>query len=114
MLLFIFISLTNTDEKNINFVMVLFTASLFLLFAIIFFNIGYKALKGKAKDTLGNGIVSVLFSLVGFYSFLGQRSMGVAEQIGHLIVPVFLLIAGILAIVGRKDYKKSILENKDD
>lgn len=73
-----------------------------LFFALVFLYIGRQTLKGKAKDTLGNGIGSILFALFGIYSFLGSETPDPYQ----LIAPVILITAGIMALSGRSGYKQ--------
>ncbi len=87
-------------------------------FGGVFIHVGRQTLSGLAKDTLGNGIGSIVFGLL--YSALGSilllavisLGIGSAESfiliaIGaiNVICAVALLFAGILAISARADYK---------
>ena len=112
-LLAVYIAVTTDASESTDKYIVWLFPILMLLFALVFLHIGRQTLKGKAKDTLGNSIGSILFALFGLYSFLGQSSTDVAEQIGYLIGTVLLLSAGLFALVGRSDYKKWVSGNKD-
>ncbi len=57
--------------------------------------IGIRTIHGDAKDTLGSGIVSVI---------LGMMLIGMSPNPFCVAVSAFLLVAGILALVGREDY----------
>jgi len=72
--------------------------------AVVIFHIGLQTIRARAKDTLGNGIGSIL---IGFVSF-GQvpKSSGSGEGLMILLIALYLMLAGILALVGRQQYKK--------
>jgi hypothetical protein len=77
------------------------------LFALAFIFVGYQTLKGTAKDTLGNGIGSILLAGVGSWNSYGSIMIGQFDlyAIISLLSVVALIVAGILALVGRADYK---------
>src|SRR5438094_8906853 len=74
----------------------------------VFLHVGVQSVQGTARDTLGNGIGSILFGLVTLgvsvvvIVSLGEMGWGVA---GSLLFGLVLLAAGVLALVGRQDYK---------
>lgn len=66
------------------------------LFGGVFVMVGVQTVRGTAKDTMGNGVGSILFGLLNGMNFdLQGGGLGLA-----------LVVAGILAIVGRADYKE--------
>jgi uncharacterized membrane protein HdeD (DUF308 family) len=77
------------------------------IFAFAFLYIGIQTLKGKAKDTLGNGIASIALAAFGLYSMLQQSDPGNIDVVA-LIPGVILLIAGIFALIGRAKYKEYV------
>ena len=62
----------------------------FLLVGGVFIHVGVDSVRGKAKDTLGNGIGSLAFAVIAV--------LGLISAIG-------LLTAGVLALVGRAEYR---------
>jgi hypothetical protein len=88
-------------------------AILGLLFALVFIHVGVQSLGGKAKDTLGNGIGSIVFGLLnGFFgvALLNRALTGrdvVSGIIGGvcLLAALGLITAGGLALAGRNEYK---------
>jgi hypothetical protein len=76
------------------------------LFGAAFIFVGVQSVRGTARDTLGNGIGSIIFGLLNFGSGGLQASGGHMIQAGiGFLAGVGLLTAGILALVGRGDYK---------
>jgi hypothetical protein len=86
-----------------------------ILFAVAFIVVGFQGIMGTAKDTMGNGVGSILFGLLnlGFGALLlaGSVTIAGAEELAWLIGGGFsvaaglgLLAAGVLALVGRQDY----------
>ncbi len=77
----------------------------------VFIHVGVTTLAGTAKDTLGNGIGSIIFAaLVGGSGMLRLALLGanVVELVGalvNLLGGAALLVAGILALVGRDGYR---------
>ncbi|MGI2215275.1 hypothetical protein [Shewanella oncorhynchi] len=112
-LLAVYMAATNKSSEGSDKYIIWLLPTIILFFACVFLHIGKQTLKGKAKDTLGNSIGSILFALFGFNSFLGLSSSDVAEQAGYLIGPVLLLTSGIFALIGRADYKKWASGNKN-
>jgi hypothetical protein len=83
----------------------------------VFVHVGVQSMRGTAKDTLGNGIGSLIFGLLagGYGALLLLAAVAVGGLPGgtilwvlagiQIICTVALLAAGILALVGRADYK---------
>lgn len=91
-------------------------SALSLFVGAVFLQVGWQTIKGTAKDTLGNGIGSIIFSL--FYWTCGVTTLGMATKGGGLavligfvivglsfLVGIALLVGGVLALVGRPNYK---------
>jgi hypothetical protein len=87
-----------------------------LLFGGAFILVGVQSIRGTAKDTLGNGIGSIVFGFLnlgcGLMLMLGGAmaggGAGVVILIGSaisLLAGVGLLAAGVLALIGRDAYK---------
>ena len=87
-----------------------------VLFAAVFLHVGIQSTRGTAKDTLGNGIGSILFGLpnAGFGVILIGGAAVAGRPVGLILVllgivcllaAVGLLAAGVLALVGRQQYK---------
>jgi hypothetical protein len=87
-----------------------------ILFGIMFLHVGRQSVYGTARDTLGNGIGSIGIGLlnagVGVPVLLGGAAIGGKAALIGLIAGGIsvaagagLLIAGVLALVGRSDYK---------
>ena len=102
-----------------------------MLFAAAFIFVGVQTVRGSARDTLGNSIGSLIFSAFPF--FLGSAALlgGIALMalannprpgspvvpqiliifllvggVVYLLIGGMLLLAGILALVGRSRYKE--------
>jgi hypothetical protein len=82
----------------------------------VFVHVGVQSVNGTAKDTLGNGVGSMIFALLyGGWAVVALLAalvvggtLGIILVIGggvNIISGVALLIAGILALIGRADYK---------
>jgi hypothetical protein len=87
-----------------------------VLFGAVFIHVGLQSIRGTAKDTLGNGIGSIVLGLLnlgwGVLILVGAAVVGGAARAVGLIVGVIgilgglgLLAAGVLALVGRVDYR---------
>ena len=89
---------------------------LILLFGAVFIHVGVQSVRGTARDTLGNGIGSVIFALLaggvgavmlvaGFA--LGELALLIAVIAGgiYLLAGLGLLAAGVMALAGREEYK---------
>jgi hypothetical protein len=76
------------------------------LFGAVFLHVGVQSVRGTARDTLGNGIGSILFGLLNMGAGVLQVAGGQILQAGLAFVPgAGLIAAGVLALVGRRDYK---------
>jgi hypothetical protein len=85
------------------------------LFSAAFLFVGVQSIRGTARDTLGNGVGSIVFG--GLY-------FGIAAvmTVGGQIIPagivgvgfIMLLLAGIFALVGRGQYKLWRKAQKDE
>jgi hypothetical protein len=86
------------------------------LFGIAFLFVGAQTVKGTAKDTLGNGIGSLVFGVligsvgallvVAALALTGALSLILLIAGGiNVFAGVGLLVAGILALAGREQYK---------
>jgi hypothetical protein len=90
-----------------------------LLFGLAFGYVGYQTVTGTAKDTLGNAIGSlglglcaagILALLLVGRQFIGQQqNLDQGALLGALIgaglSTAILLVAGVLALAGRADYR---------
>jgi hypothetical protein len=76
------------------------------LFGVVFIIVGVQSVRGTARDTLGNGIGSMIFGLlnVGTGAMQGEAGHVIQGCVGFL-VGAGLIAAGVLALVGRGDYK---------
>jgi hypothetical protein len=82
----------------------------------VFCHVGLQSVQGKAKDTLGNGIGSLILGLlqgglgiflaVGAPLLVGQNVL-IAGILGGIAIlgGSGLIAAGVLALIGRKRYK---------
>jgi hypothetical protein len=76
------------------------------LFGAVFVHVGVQSVRGTARDTLGNGIGSIIFGLLNLGSGTLQAGAGQVIQAGvGFLVGAGLIAAGVLALVGRSDYK---------
>jgi hypothetical protein len=86
------------------------------LFGGVFIHVGVQSISGTAKDTLGNGIGSIIFgALIGGLSLVallgtaavrgGNVGGGVLQAAINLVVAAALLAAGVLALIGRDGYR---------
>lgn len=64
-------------------------------FGAVFITVGVKTIRGTAADTLGNGIGSIIFGLL-----MG----GLSLDLQHGGAGLALIVAGVLALVGRAGY----------
>ena len=101
-----------------------------ILFGVAFIFVGWQSLKGTAKDTLGNGIGSIVIGIlntgIGALVFIGGLALSagvVPAQAGGQPLPnqaallitiiggisivcgLGLILAGVLALMGRAEYK---------
>ena len=82
-----------------------------LAIAVAFLVCGIQTVMGKAKDTLGNGIGSIVIGLLngGFLGYAASNlpsAMAGAMMLFGAPVVLGLLVGGILALVGRTGYKE--------
>lgn len=88
-----------------------------LVFGIAFVYLGIQHMRGTVRDTLNNGIGSIILGLLdlGYSGLLvgGVVSGGTPQAIGGVISGMGLLVAGVLALVGRRDYKAWYQAHKD-
>ena len=94
-----------------------------ILIPAAFLYVGIQTVQGKATDTLGNGIGSLVFGLIylavaGACFVMGNKLLagagGLAMFVG-LVVAVFagmLIGAGTMALVSRQEYKDWRRENR--
>jgi hypothetical protein len=76
------------------------------LFGAAFVYVGVQSVKGTAKDTLGNGIGSIIFGLLVIGNSAAQiRAGDMFQAVVALISAIGLIVAGVLALVGRSEYK---------
>jgi len=72
-----------------------------------FIFVGIQTILGSARDTLGNGIGSIIFGILNGGAGLGQVLIREYFQSAiSFICGVGLLTAGVLALVGRDGYKR--------
>jgi hypothetical protein len=78
------------------------------LVAVAFIVVGYQSFHGTAKDTLGNGAGSIILGLLaGAASVFMNRAPGNDIELAvGMAFGLGLIFAGVLAIVGRTDYKR--------
>ncbi len=84
-------------------------------FGAVFIHVGVGSIKGTAKDTLGNGVGSIIFGLMNFGAGVvqlagpdGADDSGAARFIFiglYFLAGVGLIAAGALALAGRAQYK---------
>src|SRR5262245_12892671 len=76
------------------------------LVAAVFIHVGVQSVRGTANDTLGNGVGSIGFALFDFFAGVMQIRGGHNLQAGVSFLAGFgLLLAGVLALVGRREYR---------
>ena len=86
-----------------------------LLFGIAFLFVGYQTVTGTAKDTLGNAIGSLilglLVALLAVMILAGGQQLQIdprvrlAAAISAALSAALLIVAGVLALAGRADYR---------
>jgi hypothetical protein len=93
-----------------------------ILIGAVFLNVGVQSVRGTARDTLGNGIGSILFGLLyggaGTFLMIGSfflHTLAAETETAALMLGIFgtiallcglgLLAAGVMALVGRDEYK---------
>ncbi len=71
-----------------------------------FIFVGVQTILGSARDTLGNGIGSIIFGVLNGGAGLGQvLTREYFHSAVSILCAVGLLTAGVLALVGRNPYK---------
>jgi len=77
------------------------------LIGLVFIHVGIQSIRGTARDTLGNGIGSLLFGLINLAQ--GGR-LGMAGDFVlagfYFLFGVLLIGAGVLALAGRREYRQ--------
>jgi len=77
--------------------------------AIAFIVAGVQTISGKARDTLWNGIASIVIGALNcgllLFITLGMGGLGPVVLLSGLPVALGLIVAGILALVGRAGYR---------
>jgi hypothetical protein len=79
----------------------------------VFIHVGIQSIQGTAKDTLGNGIGSIIFAVlvagIGIAFSVASSQFGLGGAAVQLVVGMVeaagLLTAGILALVARDQYR---------
>ena len=118
------ISSVNADvaQKHAGEIVVGFAVYLIpiVVFGIAFIFVGYQTLKGSAKDTRSNGFGSLVFGLIilacGGAALALTGNPSVPQPVAaaalrviaagiYLLSGIALLGAGVLALVGRQEYK---------
>jgi hypothetical protein len=85
------------------------------LFGAAFLFVGVQSIRGTARDTLGNGVGSIVFGGL-YFGFAAVMTVG-GQIIPAGIVGVgfiMLLLAGIFALMGRGQYKLWRKAQKDE
>jgi hypothetical protein len=91
-----------------------------ILIGVVFVVCGHQTLYGKAKDTLGNSVGSIVFGLLlllsaAVFALLGAGVIDIKNQFSEIayIIAVFLgsfgsllILAGFLALSGRSAYRE--------
>jgi hypothetical protein len=84
-----------------------------LVVGIVFLHVGRQSINGAAKDTLGNGIGSMIIGLLqlgsGFTYYRAGENLAAACQ---AFACAGLVVAGTLAVVARHDYLEWRRSNK--
>jgi hypothetical protein len=82
------------------------TVLLIALFGAAFILVGVQTVKGTAKDTLGNSIGSLVFGALVIAGGIVNMTRGEVIQAGiGILAAGGLIAAGVLALVGRADYR---------
>ena len=95
-------------NNDINIAMIGF--GFFLSVGLLY--MGLMVLSGKAKDTLGMGVISLIYpvlTLILHFPGVGESEIKAMSGQGVIII-LLLALAGILALNGRKKYKLYISE----
>jgi hypothetical protein len=92
------------------------------LFAVAFLVVGVQTIKGTARDTLGNGIGSIGIGVLNMGAggiMIAIAMSGAAQTAGFATIAggisilggIGLVVAGILALIGRSSYREWREEN---
>jgi hypothetical protein len=82
------------------------TGLFFGLIGAAFIFVGVQSVLGTARDTIGNGIGSIIFGVLNGGAGLGQiLTLQYIQSVVSFLCGVGLLAAGVLALVGRNQYK---------
>lgn len=77
------------------------------LIGLVFIHVGLQSVRGRARDTLGNGIGSILFGLLNLAGAARMGRGGDFVLAGFCLLFGALLIgAGVLALMGRWEYRR--------
>ncbi len=96
---------TGTVVERVMGVAVCITAILGL-FGGAFIFVGVESVRGRARDTLGNGIGSLIFAVLQLGVAIGNAGSDSFRQAGiNGVCGLGFLAAGILALMGRSQYK---------
>ena len=84
-----------------------------LLVGGVFLHVGRQSMQGKAADTLGNGVGSIIFGLINTCVFgLTSPALAGVPVLLYVVATISLLstagliAAGVLALVGRGQYRE--------
>lgn len=77
-----------------------------IVFAIAFFLAGAQSLRGTARDTLGNSIGSFVIGALNVGVGVLFLAWGGVGAVLPVVAGACLIVAGILALIGRADYKR--------
>ncbi len=80
----------------------MFLAAIVALFCAVFVMVGIQTIRGRAPDTLGNGIGSILF---GVFALANVTSPVAIYAIVSVLQGLGLVAAGVMALVVRAQYK---------
>ncbi len=86
----------------------LFAVLLFALltaFGAAFLYVGVQTIRRRARDTIGNSLGSILLGLFSLKCASGPADLGPDPHLLHVFIGAMLVLAGILALVGRSRYK---------
>lgn len=76
------------------------------LIGAVFIQEGVRAARGTLRDTIGTGIASILFGVLGLAgAVLAVAGGGILQAAFAGMVGAMLVTAGVLALVGRSPYK---------
>lgn len=76
-----------------------------LLISAVFLSVGISSIRGKAKDTLGNAIGSLVLGGLGLLGSIYLMTINPAVGVVTILFVLLLVVAGILALIGRQGYR---------